>query len=274
MSKRSTLLLALLGVAMSACNAPSPTLPHETGAPIAIAPDLTCERIADHTWVIVHEKPWPENMLLCEMPDQSLILCDTPYTARATRDLLEWLDATFGKRRMTVINNHFHADCLGGNAVLIQHCARVIGNEMTVALLAERGERARQDTIDAMARAGMPTNDIEHDDWRPPSETFPPQQGMTLHFGAETIEIRWPGQAHTPDNIVTWFPKRRIAFAGCMALAGSRVGYSADADFAHWPESIRRVQALDAQIVIPGHGRRFDPGVLDHTLDVLAARDQ
>ncbi len=93
---------------------------------------------------------------------------------------------------------------------------------------------------------------------------------MTLSFGTDRVELVYPGPAHSRDNIVAYFPRHRILFGGCMIQAGDSVGNRSDADMAKWPSSVRKLRAMKAAWVIPGHGERFDPGLIEHTLEVLA----
>lgn len=239
-----------------------------------IGSELVAIAIAPKSWVIVHERPWPANALLCEMGDGSLVLCDTPYTAAATRELLAWIRGRFGERELTVINGHFHPDCLGGNCVLIEADAAVYGSDLTVRLLAERGERARAQTLAAMTRSQIESTGLAKDEWCPPARTFPLADGLRLSFGGEEVWAIFPGPAHAPDNVVTFFPERDVVFAGCMALTGTRPGYTEDADLDRWGEAVERVKALGATVVVPGHGERFDAAVLDHTLEVLARKGE
>jgi hypothetical protein len=57
-----------------------------------------------------------------------------------------------------------------------------------------------------------------------------------------------------------------------MILAGDRTGNIAEADLARWPEAIRSLQSLPVAVVVPAHGERLDPGLLQHTIDVLGRR--
>ena len=103
----------------------------------------------------------------------------------------------------------------------------------------------------------------------PPSETFPLVQGMQLEVGEETVEVAWPGPGHTEDNVVVYFPQRRLLFGGCLVLGRDKIGNSADADLVNWAESVRTLDQYDVDIVIPGHGDRLDPGLVEHTIALL-----
>jgi metallo-beta-lactamase class B len=58
-------------------------------------------------------------------------------------------------------------------------------------------------------------------------------------------------------------------------IAARSLGNTADADLAAWPGTLRRVLTAfpGARIVVPGHGRPGGIDVLQHTLELLSARN-
>jgi hypothetical protein len=36
-----------------------------------------------------------------------------------------------------------------------------------------------------------------------------------------------------------------------------------------WPVAIRRLEQYPVNVVVPGHGKRLDPGLIQHTLYLL-----
>jgi metallo-beta-lactamase class B len=54
-----------------------------------------------------------------------------------------------------------------------------------------------------------------------------------------------------------------------MILAGDRPGNTTEADMQQWPIAIRRLKQFPVNVVVPGHGERLDPGLIQHTLDLL-----
>jgi glyoxylase-like metal-dependent hydrolase (beta-lactamase superfamily II) len=105
----------------------------------------------------------------------------------------------------------------------------------------------------------------------PPSQLFLIAEGLTLAFGADSLEIFFPGPSQAPDKVVVYFPNRKILFGSCMILSGDQIGNSSDADLENWPKAVENLKRFTAEIVIPGHGERLDPGLIDHTIAVLAA---
>jgi metallo-beta-lactamase class B len=236
-----------------------------------IAADLTVREIRPGFFVATHSFPWPHNSLLVEMESSDLVLVDTPYTPDATQALVEWARARFGKRKILAINTGFHYDNLGGNSYLISEGIPVYGSDAIAGLLAQRGEALRAMTLDWLkdpadkryydAHAVLP--------YVPPDHTFPLGSGLELRFGGESLQVHFPGPSHTPDNVVVYFPARRILFGGCMILAGDAVGNTSDADLAAWPVSVAKLTKFEFTLLIPGHGDRMDPGLLEHTIELL-----
>jgi glyoxylase-like metal-dependent hydrolase (beta-lactamase superfamily II) len=54
-----------------------------------------------------------------------------------------------------------------------------------------------------------------------------------------------------------------------MILGGDQIGNTLDADLNNWPEAIRKLKQFEVEIVVPGHGDRIDPGLIDHTIALL-----
>ncbi len=221
--------------------------------------------------VLTEPHPWQANMLLVEMPDRTLVLANAPATEASTRALLGWIGARYGRRRLVVVNSHFHADAMGGNAVLHDAGAETIGSSDTAARIVARGPSMRDSLVRDHAADPTFADAMAATRFVPPARLFDPAEGLVLRFGGEDVRIIHPGPAHSPDNVVVFFPSRRILFGGCMVKGGASLGYLGDADTARWPDAIRALQALSPEIVVPGHEGRLDPAQLDRTLELLAS---
>jgi len=269
------LLAIVLGSASVIAGDGTPTPPPSvTVEPerIAIAPDLFARQIRDDVIVFTHEFPWAANSMLVVITDDAMVLVDTPYTPEATGTLVAWAREHFGQRDLVAINTGFHVDNLGGNAALIEQGIPVYGSDATVDLLAERGEKTRATLLGWLrgpanrrfyeAHAAIP--------YVPPDHVFSLEDGLELAFDGATVAVYFPGASHTRDNVVVYFPAQRVLFGGCMILAGDSAGNTADADMDAWPDSVRRLKQFECDVLVPGHGDRYDPGLLDHTLALLA----
>jgi metallo-beta-lactamase class B len=283
--------MALVGLALLACAraATDPVSPQEatqvpeSGEPTPnvtdpdshvrfdLTEDLYVRKVAEGVFVITHSFPWAGNSMIVEMANAELVLVDTPYTPEATREVLEWAKAQLGERQVTAINTGFHYDNLGGNGYLIEQGIPVYGAALTVELLAERGEEMRAMTLDWLQAPQYEQYREAHRalQYVAPTHLFDLDEGLQLTFGDETVEVYYPGPSHSPDNVVVYFADRKLLFGGCMVIGMDKVGNTSDADLAAWPESVRKLEQFGATMVVPGHGERLDPGLIEHTVALL-----
>jgi metallo-beta-lactamase class B len=240
---RARLLLILLG----ACATATPAAKKDEPGTVRLAADLVVRRLAPRVHVVTHEKPYPANSVVVEARDGTLVIVGSPYTAQASQRVLEWLRQEFGERKRVAIDTHFHEDAgVGGNAVYQAAGIPIHGSDLTARLLAERDKAATA-----------------------PDHVFALAAGLELDFG-EPVKVFFPGAGHTVDNVVVHFPQERLLVGGCLIKGGSTIGNVADADLKSWPGSVRALQGLDFEWLVPGHGERFDRGLLENTLQVLA----
>lgn len=286
---QGTISLILLGMLLVACRAllsdPTPTRLPDLSQPTGdmtspdsyerfyISEDLYVRKVQAGVFIITHSFPWPGNSMIVEMRSSDLVLVDTPYTPEATREVLEWIETQLGEREVTAINTGFHYDNLGGNSYLIEQGIPVYGSELTVKLLEERGEDVRTMTLDWLRPPQYQRYREAHEAlaYITPTHLFELEEGLQLKFGDETVQAYYPGPSHSPDNVVIYFPSRKILFGTCMIIGGDQVGNTSDANLEAWPKSVRNLTRFDFDLLVPGHGDRLDPGLLEHTIDLLTS---
>jgi metallo-beta-lactamase class B len=266
-------VLFFLGFVLSACaRAPIKPVSSQPTQRIDLSNDLYLRQIGEGAFVITHNYPWPANSLLVEMPDGTLVMAGTPYTPDATLSVLDWAQHKFGVRKMIAIDTGYHVDNLGGNQALIQKGIPVYGSDLTVQLLQERGEKTRQLMLSMIGEPGSPYYmAYQKMVFTPPDHTFPIEKGLVLSFGGEDIQVIYPGPSQAADKVVVYFPNRKLLFGSCMILGTDKIGNTADADMKNWPEAVKSLQKYPVDVIVPGHGDRFDAGLIQHTLDLLAA---
>lgn len=214
-------------------------------------------------WIITQKEPISANSLVFLTSDGSPILADTPWTPAATRELLDWVALRFGRLPALATVSHFHFDAAGGIGALLEAGVRVVMSTETARLLAERGP--------SMQVALAEEYGLDFEGWVTPeqTETFRPEDGRSERIGGTDLRVIFVGAAHSPDNIVTWFPESGVLFGGCMVKGGDSLGYLGDADLETYPAAVQALQRLDPRIVVPGHGIRTDAEQLGNTLRLL-----
>ncbi len=87
----------------------------------------------------------------------------------------------------------------------------------------------------------------------PPTTTL--TNDLTLHRGGREIQIRFMGRAHTDGDVVVFLPQEKIVATGDMVTGG--LSYTGDAFVQEWPATLEKLNSLDFDTVMPGHGAVF-----------------
>jgi glyoxylase-like metal-dependent hydrolase (beta-lactamase superfamily II) len=87
-----------------------------------------------------------------------------------------------------------------------------------------------------------------------PNITF--EDSLNIELGGQTVELRYVGRNHSDNMIVMNFPAQRTLFVvDFIPMGGVAFRDFPDAYLPDWNESVRRVEAMDFDILVPGHGR-------------------
>jgi glyoxylase-like metal-dependent hydrolase (beta-lactamase superfamily II) len=102
---------------------------------------------------------------------------------------------------------------------------------------------------------------------------------MTLNLGGKTVELIYPGLSHSDNMIVMHFPAERAVFTVDF-ISVNRLPYMDlnDSYFPQWIDAVKSVEAMDFDILVPGHGplgtkadvsehRRYLQALYDAVLD-------
>lgn len=225
-----------------------------------IGPDLVVRALpAVRAFIVTHEQPISANALVVIADDGTPILADTPWTPAATRALLAWIVERFGRAPAFATVSHFHLDASGGIAALREAGVRVVASRETARLIAARVPGMQAELAASYGDAFV--------GWRVPApdDLFDPATPRVERVGGTEVQVIFPGAAHAPDNVVTWFPDRQLLFGGCMVKGGGNLGNLGDANLDTYADAVARLQALGARTVVAGHGPRTDAAQLDDT---------
>ena len=157
------------------------------------------------------------------------IIATDPINADAAR----WLKAELAKRFNVpvkyLIYSHDHADHIAGGEVFADTAIAVSHDIAKRVILAEKRPTAV------------------------PQVTF--GDFMTIELGGTVVELGYVGRNHSNNSIVMRFPAERVLFAVDFIPVKS-VGFRdwPDAYLEDWIESLKRVEAIDFDILAPGHG--------------------
>jgi len=245
---------------------------------IQLSEYLVIEEAEKGVYVVTHSFPWPGNSLVVFLSDNEVIFVDTPYNNEATQKVVEWIKGKNGKADIIEINTGFHNDNLGGNEYLISQNIPVYGSKITAKLI-ENGKiyetMASAYELMKQTEKGSPEclEAYKTQRFEAPNHLFDIKEGLKLKTGEEIVEVYFPGESHSIDNVVVYFHRRKILFGGCMikSLESKGPGFTGDANMEEWPKSVKKVlnKYKNARIVVPGHGNWGDTKLLKHTIDLL-----
>ena len=160
-------------------------------------------------------------------PD-GIILTD-PINADAAGWLKAELARQFGRPIKYLVYSHDHADHIAGGQVFAD-TALVVAHENAKSVII--GER-------------RPT--------AVPALTFGDR--MTIELGGTVMELSWVGRNHSDNSVVVRLPQERLVFAvDFIPVQTLAFRDFPDAYIPDWIESLRRVEAMDFDILVPGHG--------------------
>jgi metallo-beta-lactamase class B len=242
---------------------------------IRLSNELKIEKIDQDVYVVIHSFPWPANSMLVRCTGNVLVWVDTPYTDETAGQVLDWIQTEFGMIRIVEINTGYHNDNLGGNGCLSQNGIEIYGSDLTARLLKKQSEKMRAQTLALLQEPKFKKYYDAHAAavYTEPNHLFEIDKGLNLMFGKDTVEVFYPGPSHTEDNVVVYFPSKKLLFGGCMvkSIQSNNLGNTLDADMKQWPVSLKKVldKFGDARIVVPGHGPAGGIELIEHSLKLF-----
>lgn len=214
------------------------------------AQDLKITRVRGDFYVFttykeLDGKPFPSNGMYV-VTKTGVLLFDTPWDETQFQPLLDSIWRRHHKKIEACFVTHSHADRTAGLEFLNKNGVKTYSSKRTYDLCVANKEKL-------------------------PSKYF--TLDTTIHLGDFEFEFFYPGEGHTSDNMVIWFPSEKILYGGCFVKSteSKDLGNIADANLKAWPKSIKKVisKFKKPNFVIPGHFGWSDKKSLEHTLKLL-----
>ena len=187
--------------------------------------------------------------------ERFVVLIDTQMTPQNCAVILETLQPELATRGLLVVNSHQHDDHVWGNAALTTGTP-IIALEAGFALSTSAEMR------EALAEKQL--GDLRFADVRivAPNQTF--TERFVIHGGDLTLELL-PAPGHSADQLVVWIPEIKTLLA--TDAAEHPLPYASDpTDLGTLRETLRTLQALEPDVVLPCHGATSDAGLLARNL--------
>jgi glyoxylase-like metal-dependent hydrolase (beta-lactamase superfamily II) len=189
-------------------------------------PDNEISKLADDVYLFRHQF---HQAIFITTPE-GVIITD-PISTDAAMWLKGQLAQFTDKPVRYVVYSHHHSDHITGGNVFADHAIFV----------SHAAARAY------IVNAADPTIPI-------PSLTFTDR--MFIDLGGRRVELIYTGKNHSDNSLVVLLPQNKLLFAvdfipvETVAYRTMRSDYPDD-----WIESLKRVEQLEFEILVPGHGR-------------------
>jgi glyoxylase-like metal-dependent hydrolase (beta-lactamase superfamily II) len=142
--------------------------------------------------------------------------------------------------------------------------------------------RAQKEELDKKGRAYLDmfrgfgpavAEQLEEVELIPPDEVYDDQ--TTLDLGGVAVELHFFGPAHTLGDQVVFLPEQRVLFTG--DLVETRFfpifpwfpPHDSDVSGKRWIDVLVRLQSLEPEVVVPGHGEVGGPELIREVRDYL-----
>ncbi len=213
--------------------------------------------------------------------DQSLLV-DTLFDEQLTAEMLAAMqDATgFGADKIGfVVNTHSNGDHTFGNrlaknAVIIAseaaaHEMREEGNPQTLAQVIKNADSMGE--VGAFFKRIFGAFDFAGVTFRLPDRTFTGEE--TIRVGDKRVELIQVGPAHTAGDVIAFVPANRVVYTGdILFIDGTPIAWAGPVS--NWIKACDRIMALDADVIVPGHGPITDKAGVKRMQDYLVYLDR
>ncbi len=204
--------------------------------------------LSNHAFMHVSYLPYMGRLIGCNglfyRNKGRVVVFDTPTDNSVSVELINWIEETLDSKVVAVIPGHFHNDCLGGLKAFHEHGAKSYANQLTCELAEKDGSIIPQNAFEG-----------------------------SLELFEGKVEIWYPGEGHTRDNVIGYIPSEKVMFGGCLIKSvGAGKGFLGDANQNEWTNAVKIVKEKypKVEVVIPGHGKHGGQELLDFTMDLLA----
>ena len=157
------------------------------------------------------------------------VIVTDPIDAEAAKWLKAEIASRWNRPIKYVVYSHDHRDHIAGGEVFAD----------TAIVVAHR--RAKEVIIDEKRPTAVP------------NLTF--DESLTIELGGTLLELTYVGKNHSDNSLVMRFPKEKVAFTvDWIPVKAMPFRDFPDGYLQEWLDSLKRVEAMEFDVMAPGHG--------------------
>jgi glyoxylase-like metal-dependent hydrolase (beta-lactamase superfamily II) len=206
---------------------------------------------------------------------------DTLFDERLTGEMLGAMQRATGiggKEITTLVNTHANGDHTFGNR-LVEN-AEIIASEASAREMGEQPPAMLANLVKQAPHMGEVGEYFLHcfQDFdfggvtlRPPTKTFAGR--INLKVGDKEVHLIEVGPAHTEGDVIVHVPADRVVYTGDIVFnEGTPIMWAGPVS--NWLKACDLIQALDVEVVVPGHGPITDKAGVRKMQGYLAYTDR
>jgi glyoxylase-like metal-dependent hydrolase (beta-lactamase superfamily II) len=273
-------------------NSPEPPISSPRTAAPAHSPNFDLEEVGRGVYAVVRREPQGRaghSNALFIVGDSDVIVVDAQFTRLATQEVIGALRTITRKPVTYVINTHWHDDHVFGDQVYadsfpgVQFIAQSNTREALTTIAVENRQNQWKYAPPIIAHDDSLLRERKGQDGQPltaseeasqvstlrifnqylreapgfrlilPTVTF--DQQLTLYRGNRRIEVRYLGRGHTRGDAIVYLPDDGIVATGDLVVAPIPLAFGAF--IGDWIAALAQLRALNARVIVPGHGPVF-----------------
>jgi cyclase len=175
---------------------------------------------------------------------EGVIVIDTRPTPAEARKVLAEIRKLTALPIVYTINTHYHGDHTFGNQVF-KNSKTIIAHKNVRNKLIESGQKH----LSLFKTFGLP--EIDEVEITPPNIIY--EKEMEIWLGEYRLQLLYHGKGHTDGDTIIYIDQLRTVITGDLVF-NKKIPYTADSYIDDWIDSLKYIELLKNETVIPGHG--------------------
>ena len=211
--------------------------------PLTVADEAKTIKVLENVYTITAGDGVDSNTTFI-ITKEGVIVIDTRPTPTEARKVLTEIRKLTALPIVYTINTHYHGDHTFGNQVF-KNSKTIIAHKNVRNKLIKSG----QEHLSLFKTFGLPG--IDEVEITPPNIIY--EKEMEIWLGGYRLQLLYHGKGHTDGDTIIYIDQLRTVITGDLVF-NKKIPYMADSYIDDWIGSLKYIELLKNETVIPGHG--------------------